>query len=253
MKTKTIFLLFVLLTVLSTFIGCDHIHLNYRLKHSEMIEKKMALSKDQIIKVDNVNGFIKISTHNEDQVLISAEKFSSKKKYLDQIKLYFDQTADGLHIYSKRKKRRIKFKINYTITVPKDLKRLELSSTNGAIRVDGELGNLDFATTNGSIKMNGKFLEGDFSTTNGSIKIAQQAPVAGDLSARTTNGSITLSMHPESAFRISGRTTNGRISCEFPVNIRKSITSSRLSGDVGDGQYRVSLATTNGSIRIKKG
>ncbi len=252
MKIKQIVLLFMLFLVVTSFIGCEHIFLNFRLKHSEVIEKKIEIKKGDLINVENVNGTINVSTHDRGFVLIKAEKFSNKKKYLDLIKLHFDSKEDGLYLYSKREKKRMKFKINYTIFVPIGLKRLELSSTNGAIKVKGELSSIDFSTTNGSIKVKGSFENGDLSTTNGSIKAIQSNMIKGDLRMRTTNGSIKLTLHEESSFKLKGRTTNGSISCDFPVKINKRITSSKINGEVGDGQYKVSLSTTNGSIRIYK-
>ncbi len=241
-------LLFLLVMIIVNFIGCEHIV--FRLKHSELIEKEIKLDKNNIVNVENTNGRITVSTHDKDFVLIKAEKFSNKKKYLGLIKLYFDLKEDGLYIYSKRDKKRIKFKVNYSIFVPIGLVKLEVSSTNGAIKVKGDLGIVDLSTTNGSIKLNGKFGKGNLSTTNGSIKAIQENIINGDINIRTTNGSIRLTLNGDSNFKISGRTTNGSISSDFPVKVKKRITSSKISGEVGEGKFSVSLSTTNGSIKI---
>ena len=250
MKIKNkIFLSFLIVSILS-FFGCDHIHFNYKLKHSEVVEKKISINKDNLVKVDNVNGFIKVSTHDKNCVTVSAKKYSNKKKYLDLIKLYFDSDENGLHIYSKREKKRLKFRVNYTILVPNGLKKLNLHSTNGSIKVMGDLNNLDSNTTNGSIKVNGSFGKGKFRTTNGRVTVVQKNPLNDDLKIKTTNGSIRLTLNRDSNFKIKGRTTNGSISCDFPVKIKKRITSSRINGEVGDGKFYVSVSTTNGSIKI---
>jgi len=252
MKLKNIFLMVLLFVLMTTFIGCEYININYKLKYSEITEKTIKSNEITSVNIDNLNGFIKVTTHNKKNIFISAEKFSNKKEYLKEIILHFDNNDGKLNIYSERKRKNMQFKVNYKLLVPEGLKNLEISSTNGSIKANGNLGKVNFLTTNGSVRLNGNFTDADIRTTNGSIKVIQTAILNGDVKLSTTNGSIRLSLNGNSSFKINGRTVNGSISCGFPVNIKRKITSSIMNGEIGEAQHTVSLSTTNGSIKIYK-
>jgi len=271
MKAKNLILIFFLIIIVSNFLGCEYIHVDYKLKYSKLIEKKITLDKKNLINIDNINGFVKVSTHDKEYISISAEKFSNKKSNLSLIKVKFDLREKGLYIYTKKSKKRLNFKVNYTVLIPKEVEKLEISSTNGKIKANGDFNDIEFSTTNGAIKANGNFsnmklattngaikLYGIFNkinltTTNGSIKVTQNNIINNNMDISTTNGSIKLNLNKDSNFRIKGRTTNGRISCDFPVKIIRKITRSKINGQVGQGEYLIHLSTTNGNIKIIKG
>ncbi len=268
MKTKNLILMFLLIIIASNFLGCEYVHIDYNLKYSELIEKKITMNKKKLINIKNTNGFVKVSTHDKDYTVISAKKFSNKKSNLSLIKIKFDLREEGLYIYTKASKKHLNFKVNYTVLIPKRLEKLEVSSTNslikangefndvelsttnGAIQANGNFSNVIFSTTNGAIKLYGIFNKTNLKTTNGSIKIIQNNIINNNMNIFTSNGSVKLQLNKDSNFRIKGRTTNGKISCDFPVKITKKITRSKINGEVGQGKYLINLSTTNGNIKI---
>jgi hypothetical protein len=252
MKAKNLILIFFLIIIASNFLGCEYIHIDYKLKYSELIEKKITLDKKNLINIDNINGFVKVSTHDKEYISISAEKFSNKKSNLNLIKVKFDLREKGLYVYTKKSKKHLNFKVNYTVLIPKGLGKLEVSSTNGKIKANGDFNDVEFSTTNGAIKLYGIFNKINLTTTNGSIKVIQNNIINNNMNVSTTNGSIKLNLNKDSNFKINGRTTNGRISCDFPVKITKKITRSKINGQVGQGEYLIHLSTTNGNIKIIK-
>lgn len=124
---------------------------------------------------------------------------------------------------------------NGEVTVEEARAAVRASSGNGAIRVSTAAGPVSASTGNGSIR-------------------ASMASLAGseDLEFSSGNGSITLLLPDDFSAEISARTGHGDFDLEFPVRIEGRMSSTRLQGTIGEGTRRLTVATGNGSIHLRR-
>lgn len=130
-------------------------------------------------------------------------------------------------------------------------------TSNGRIQASGVRRGLDASTSNGGITAVLTDVEPGQSirlqTSNGSVDLSlDRLDAANEVSVNTSNASITLRMPAETGARITARTSNGRITNEFNSVFEGRSERNRLEGTLGDGGARISLATSNGSIRLLK-
>lgn len=125
-------------------------------------------------------------------------------------------------------------------------------STNGNVRVAGA-SDAEVRTTNGNVTL-AALQSASASTTNGSINATLLRPGRAEpLTFSTTNGSITLVVPDGTDARVEASTTNGRITTDFPLTVQGTVSARRISAKLGQGGRQLTLRTTNGSIRLRRG
>lgn len=65
-------------------------------------------------------------------------------------------------------------------------------------------------------------------------------------------GSITVTMSGEVGATVSAEAVGGRVTSELPVTVQGKVQRDSLQGTINGGGPRLELATTAGSITIKK-
>ncbi len=233
----------------------------------------------RIVDAETQNGFIHVQSGDADSVTVEVTERVRKHTHedaegvADKVDLTIETRGDILVIKMDKsklsKKEKSAYSASFTITLPASMSVRVTSSngdvevakvegfvhattTNGNVRMMGSGGDADLRTTNGDIHAD--FAAGDVSmnTTNGSIMLAG---VRGDVTGRTTNGSIQLVVDEESDFLVEATTTNGTI---IPAIDTKRFVweanrkQTHLEGEYGSGRHKVSLKTTNGSVRIEE-
>lgn len=124
-------------------------------------------------------------------------------------------------------------------TVNGDVQALGLASDVALTTVNGDV---DVATTGYA----------EASTVNGSIdaRMGRMDPEGG-LSFKTVNGSVTLDLPDDVDADLDARWVNGGLDSDLPLRIDGRITRHRAQGMLGNGGPELSVATVNGSIRIR--
>lgn len=160
--------------------------------------------------------------------------------------------------------------INYYVQVPNETS-LTLGTSNGEVRVHGVRGQLEANTTNGDIQVGDVHGGVALVTTNGEIELTG---IAGDATARTTNGSIVAevrSVSPSGGIALTTTngnvqtyfpndlkatldavTTNGRVAIAYPIMSHGMMTSKSIRGTINGGGAKISLATTNGNVEVRR-
>jgi len=82
------------------------------------------------------------------------------------------------------------------------------------------------------------------------IEFKPDAPKALNVNATASDGSITLVTPPGVSATIDAGTSDGSIHTELPITVRGKVGKS-LQGTIGDGQGRIRLRTSDGSITIR--
>lgn len=220
--------------------------------HEEKIEKTFKLGKDGMFKLSNVNGTIKITTHQKKEVLVKAVKQADEKAHLADVEVKFDYEADRLKVYTDHLKKRTKVRVNFDVYLPELLSKSYVRSVNGEVSVEGKFANVSAKTVNGKVGFKGAFTDGSFDTVNGSLYMYLTDVLSGDISAKTVNGSVKVEIKKNSSFKVECSTLNGSIRSDFDLSMKKGFVGSSASGSINDGKYSISIKTVNGGIRLLK-
>ena len=117
-----------------------------------------------------------------------------------------------------------------------NLGNVDVRTSNGAIALTDIDGDITAKSSNGAI--DGSGLSGDgieAETSNGAIELTLEIPQ--DVWAKTSNGRITIEV-PEGSYDVDADPGNGSEDIEIPTD--------------PDGDYRLELRTSNGSIVVKQ-
>ena len=131
------------------------------------------------------------------------------------------------------------------------LKESSIKTVNGEVQIDGSYKQVEVSSVNGKIHMQGSFGNAECETVNGSIGIYFKTKLAGNLEAQTVNGGVKIELLKKSDFKFEADTLNGAISSDFSeISIKKGFVGKSAEGTVGNGNFKVSVKTVNGSIKI---
>jgi DUF4097 and DUF4098 domain-containing protein YvlB len=250
-------------------------------------EKTLDFEPGGELAIENQNGRVTVEAWDQPKVRIQITRIArasderKAEEYVRQIQAEVTVRSDRIEIKSHYPKRQesigiwavlvekaTSFQTHYYVQVPVRT-NLDLESSNGDIRVRGTQGSLSAQSTNGGIEVSGANGEISTSTTNGGIEVTGSS---GSLNAETTNGSIVVAirtLEPKGAVKaettngnvevylprdvkatLQAETTNGTVALSYPLTTSGIMTSRTVHGTIGGGGSTVSLATTNGKIRV---
>jgi len=222
-----------------------------------------------VIEVINPNGSVLISGWDEDRVEIRANKNSFfGQEALDAVDINID-IADTLLVETVHPYGDPRVSVSYEIMLPRDLAVGKIECSNGDITLVNVGGNPVLNTSNGTINatdINGivsaRSSNGDITvsgvrslaglnTSNGSIT-ADLPTLHDNIDILTSNGSITLFLSPALEVDIQASTSNGALNFNG-LNIETtSMDQTSLTGTMNGGGFALSIATSNGSIRLEQ-
>lgn len=173
--------------------------------------RTLALASGSVLKVKNVNGFIRMEAWDREEVLFTADFKPSSED--EQVKVVVETGHHALEIrgeYPKNSGWHWNYRsaeCNMTLKVPRRILP-KLESVNGAVNLRGTQGEADISTVNGDV--NASDLEDALKaeTVNGSINLDQ---VKGRLALKTVNGAINGSRLDGRGQGIRAETVNGAI------------------------------------------
>ena len=90
-------------------------------------------------------------------------------------------------------------------------------------------------------------------TSHDDVSIGFVNGIEGQIEAdvETSHGNIDFDLPLNFAGSIFMSTTHGRIKSDVPVTVKGEISEDRISGSIGDGNGRIDLKTTHGSITVE--
>lgn len=225
----------------------------------ERLEKSFDVGEHSTLRVNNINGSVKIITWAQDVIKVDALVVVDRQKDRDNIRVEMLQTSRGVSIethYDKNKKNgryQNSGKVEYVITVPSQTELSAIELVNGSLSIDGVKGEINAQLVNGSIKANGIASNGEFSSVNGSIKVRYDeiASSLSDINLETVNGSIKLHVPSTVDASVNAETMHGSIKTDFGLPVEKNMFSGRhLSGRIGNGDIKITMESVNGSVKL---
>lgn len=142
-------------------------------------------------------------------------------------------------------------KINFDVQVPHGV-LFHALTTNGGVHCVNLESVVEAVTTNGNVEVSTSEWA-SARTTNGGVHVAMgNAKWSGELKLVSTNGSVDVTLPASAEFKVDAATTNGAIRSDFPITVQGTFGAKTLTGTVGGGGRELKVATTNGTIELKK-
>lgn len=215
------------------------------------------------LSLENINGSIEIVGGSGDRVEIVAHKKAGKQEYLEELLVVIDADPDYIRVETRHPDSKggwFKWgndssgSVSYEVKVPYDLNLDAIETVNGDVDIEQAGGEVKASTVNGSLTVSGLSSDVDLETVNGSIRAEFDALGSGQrVNAEAVNGKISLVLPSDASARVQAETVNGSIDADdFGLKPEKGFVGRDLTGQIGDGEAKISLDTVNGSIRIKK-
>ncbi|MCK5075357.1 MAG: hypothetical protein KAR38_03225 [Calditrichia bacterium] len=234
---------------------------------SEIVKKVYSDKEFSQLKLNNLNGDIRISGNKTNIIEIVAHKYvkakstSYAKEYLSEMEVNFLDNNNELIIESNfpknktmdfgfLKEKSIEFAIDFEILLPEKF-NLNIKATNGAMVIKNINGEINAKTVNGNFKAINLAGEIDVSSINGNLSgfIENSKEVTG-IKFKTVNGQIMLKTSSSISCYLNAEAVNGKISTSFPVDINRDHHGSEAYGEINGGGFRVYLKTVNGGIKF---
>jgi hypothetical protein len=209
------------------------------------------------LQITNTNGIVEIEGVTGSTVDVRAERVaraatdSAARDVLSRVVTKEDVTPASISIQSERPAfgMGVGYEVHYHVRAPKNTV-VRATTTNGRIVLTALSGKTTAATTNGGISADA--LTGGLiaTTTNGGVNVEMAAIGTDHVDLRTTNGGISLTLPVDSRADLDASVTNGGIGVSG-LKFEASDQSRRhVSGRINGGGTPITLATTNGGIRI---
>jgi len=229
----------------------------------ERFEKTYVGTGIDRLKLQNVNGAVRVGTWDKAGIRVSAvkrAKGSGAEEALKGTQIRVTKQGSTLDIETILPKPARSWglfnwgnpggaEVTYELLLPAGLE-VDVETVNGRVTAEGRSAPLTLNTVNGSVRVDTHAARLNVNTVNGSVEVTFAGPLqAADL--ETVNGSVTVSCARDSSFRFDLQTVNGKIRSDFPeVSVEGKWGPKEARGSVADGKGRLAVETVNGEVRI---
>ena len=216
------------------------------LGNDTVFAKTFALGDGSKLTIKNLNGNITVTGWDEPKAEVKVIRRGSDRA----TPVFFTESGGNLSIRTAQT--RGNQDIRFEVRLPRELARVELSSTNGVIKISDVTAEILVDGTNGAIELANVIGASKIRTTNGSIKASLLEASDRSMEFESTNGSIDLTVPPGFEADLDASTIHGNINIDesFGVQVEKGVVGQKAKGEIGQGVERLKLATVNGNIKL---
>jgi DUF4097 and DUF4098 domain-containing protein YvlB len=223
----------------------------------EEFHKSYALSANGRVSLSNLNGPVRISAWDKNEVQLDAVKVGDNKDRVDEAKIEVTAGSSDIDIrthYPDNMHDNYRgATVEYTLHVPRRAKLDKIELVNGPIQIEGVQGGIHASSVNGPVEAHDTMGEMNLHSVNGRV-VAELQSAGRSVDLGTVNGQVALKLPSNASAEIDASTVHGNISNEFniPVNRGKFAPGSEMKARLGDGQTHMKLSTVNGGIEIQR-
>jgi DUF4097 and DUF4098 domain-containing protein YvlB len=213
----------------------------------EEFHQTYQLSPQGRIQLENINGSVRITGWDRNEVKVDAVKWAYTRERLDEAQIIVEPGTDSLRIYTRYPERNQNFRsdpqgklnnpatVEYTLFVPRGARIDAVEIINGGVSLEGLAGDVRASSINGNVTARGLRGEAKLSTINGNLEA--------DFNQLDASKSIAL----------ASVNVHGGIQNDFGLPVRKGeYVGYDLAGQLGQGATRIRLANVNGQITIRR-
>src|SRR5215469_17874063 len=195
---------------------------------TEEFHQTYTISADGRIELDNINGDVHISSWDRNEVKVDAVKYADTKERLEEAKIEIDSGKDYLSIRTRYPNHNNNWNwgshdnpasVEYTLTVPRNVRLDEIKLINGALDVTGMAGEVRASCINGRLEASDLSGRAELSTVNGRL-VAKFGQLSGQsVELNSVNGSVDLTIPSDSSAEIEANTVSGGIDNDFGLRV----------------------------------
>jgi len=223
----------------------------------EEFSRSFAFSPRGCIFLENLNGDVRITSWDRDEVRVEAVKRALTPDRLDDAHIVVNRNDDTLSIRTQYAPGTDEpASVEYRIMVPRRARLRDVKLVNGGLSIYGVAGDVKASAVNGNIHAEQLEGEAELSTVNGQLEAGfQHLPGARAISLTSVNGPITLTLPAEGSATVNARNLAGGIRSDYghPLRIASS-GGHRLRTFIRRGKggmsTRIQLHNVNGGISI---
>jgi DUF4097 and DUF4098 domain-containing protein YvlB len=225
---------------------------------TEEFHQTYAITSDGRIELDNINGDVRISSWDRNEVKVDAVKWADSKERLDDAKIVVDSGKDYLSIQTKYREHDHNWgdhdraaTVEYTLTVPKTARLDEIKLINGALNVTGMSGEVRASCINGRLEADDLAGRAELSTVNGRLEAKFAQLASQSIQLNSVNGSVDLTIPSDSNTEVEANTVSGSIHNDFGLHVNDHrFVGHDLRGEIGNGGAHIRLQNVNGRVEI---
>lgn len=220
----------------------------------EEFHQTYPLSADGRVSLKNVNGKVRITGWDRNEVKVDAIKTAESREVLDNTQIEVDSRPDSIAIRTKSRNERDLGVVDFTLAVPRGAHLDGVHLVNGSLEVEEVNGDIQAKTVNGAITARGLRGQVDLASVNGRVESGiERLDTAKPVSVKTVNGALELTLPSDAGAQLSARTVHGGLESDFDITVRSTgFRGHSLEGRLGQGGAPVRLETVNGGIRIRR-
>jgi DUF4097 and DUF4098 domain-containing protein YvlB len=235
---------------------CAHPQRTLAGKVQEEFHQTYSLSSNGLVRLQNINGKVRFTTWEKQQVQVDAIKRANRQADLDAVTIEVDAKPDRLRIDTKYPKfswgrKSNSTSVDYEIKVPAHVRLNDVVTVNGDIEVDGVHGQVRTTTVNGRIRLHGLAADAHLESVNGSLEaVFETFDDVDSVSLKSVNGKIDVSLPAMANANVSANTLSGTIRTDSALTVKRHMVGSDVRGKIGQGGGAIRAETINGGIRI---
>jgi len=230
----------------------------------ERFEKAYELDGIEKVRVQNVNGPVRLSGWDKSYLRVTAVKKAKgghKAETLRDTEIRISKRGNQIDIETILPKRGRLFgvfdfggergaEVSYELLLPAAV-AVDVETVNGRITAEHRSGAVTLNTVNGSVRVESQSGPLHVNTVNGSVEVAFEGAIK-PANLETVNGSVTVSCSKESSIRYDLQTVNGRIESEFAdLAVKGKWGPKEARGEINGGRERLAVETVNGEVRLQ--
>ena len=214
------------------------------------------------VSLENINGGVRISTWDRNEVKVDAVKHARSQQRLDEAKIQVDAGDNYVSIRTEYPDHNQTFRrdddwdnpasVEYTLTMPADANLDSIQLVNGSLDVQDVAGDVRAECINGRLTASGLRGRVKLSTINGELETRMEALPKSAVELSSVNGGLSLVVPSDAKAELEASTVHGGIENDFGLRVNNHrFIGHDLRGELGGGGTRVRLSNVNGRIAIK--
>jgi DUF4097 and DUF4098 domain-containing protein YvlB len=223
---------------------------------SEEFHHTYPLGANGRIDLANINGDVRITAWDQNQVKVDAVKRAHDQQRLKDVEIHVEARNDSISIETRYHNEDDEGhfhnnpgSVEYTLMVPRTARLDEIKLINGALELKGVQGEVRASCVNGRLSASGLGGDARLATVNGKLEANFEHAARVELSS--VNGSIDLTLPSDAKARIAASTVHGGIDNDFGLHTNSHRwVGHNLQGELGGGGPEITLSDVNGRIDI---
>ena len=233
---------------------------DYSGKVTEEFHHTYPLSAGGRIELDNINGDVRITGWDQNQVKVDAVKYADTKEQLDDAKIEVESGSDYVSIHTDYHSHNHYYgrghgdsaSVQYTLMVPRGANLDEIKLVNGPLDIQGVGGEVRASCVNGRLSVQGLKARTEISSVNGRVEARFDQMPNSTIEISSVNGALEVVLPSDAKADIEASTVSGSIENDFGLHVNNHrFVGHDLQGELGGGGARIKLSNVNGRIEIR--